>query len=254
MGLVEPIGGRGSLGQGDLLRDLAFYGAAIDGTPEQVSEAVAGLVISRNCNALRASHVLVAPVVSYRRETFAQLRDGAVSMDRARRLMAGLRDGWNEPDIFYLGPIQALGHERYAANLRHICSFGVPVADAERASWVEGKRVARLSTSHRRHLHARLFRAFADEGFDDFSWWPTQDLNLIVAKGRQEIADAQRQLAAAEISLETGRSDGSVEPKQLQRALSGRQAKIGTARLDLEKAQAALRPYLDELARRETAE
>ncbi|WP_222932478.1 hypothetical protein, partial [Allochromatium humboldtianum] len=109
-----------------------------------------------------------------------------------RKAFFALRDGDGMPDVFYLGhfPDQATG--RLAAKLDMLFSIKVPTNEKDRKDWVAKHRVATLSNDHRRHLHARIMLAFGREGFDDFAWWPDEDLKIAIVSGKQTLLEADK--------------------------------------------------------------
>lgn len=251
MALIEQPQPTGPLVQGDILSGLTLYRTDVAANPQRLADkgsaVTTGLVLSRNCNACREPFVLVAAVLPFQRQDFVRLTQPEISLDDARRFMAGLRDGWTEPDTFYIGPIPQLGKGRYAANLKLVSTIGLPGDSNERQDWLKQRRLGRLVSAHRRHLHSRLLRAFADEGFGDYDGWPTEDLELIADAGRNEVAKLETEIRNLQLKLNAGQSDGSTR----DRALQGYQGQIEKLRALLAEKQQALQPYLAELQRRE---
>ena len=105
------------------------------------------------------------------------------------------------------------------------------------------RRVATLAPDFARdlHLHLRVLRAFASLGFDDHRWPSTEDLQWLATQGQADLAAAGlavRQLEAQEASREA-------EGTQFK------EADLANARRRLAELQDRVRPFEQELARRQ---
>lgn len=233
----------GPLRQGDILKDLIFY---VTGEDVAIAEAEVPfcVVISRDCNAIRSSNVLVGEIRLYRPEEFTEILSGDMSFDEARRTMDSLRDGDSTPDTCYLGPLLD-GEQRYAVSLDRIHTVEVPKGDA-RSTWIEKHRVFQLDADFIRHLQIKLFSSVAKQGFEDFTWWPTQDLEALVVVGKRDISSLNTKHNEAILELKGAEQQHNVHERELQ----NRQKNVNNLAADIEKAMELLEPYQTELNRR----
>jgi len=150
-------------------------------------------------------------------ETFADILD----------FLADLRDGTDAPDVFYLG--QVPGFEgRFGARLDSVHTIQIPPL-AEQRAFTDQKRIGRLHSDFVRDLHTRIFRAFTTLGFDDHRWMSTADLKWVVARGKQEMLDAESAVQKARAGLLAAQAQGfrnEGEKKQLEKAITDAQAKL----------------------------
>ena len=73
MPIVElPVSSDLSLAQGDILKGLTFIIADESGNPRVTPDAL-GLVLSRNCNAIRDKTIIVVEILPYSAETFTNI-------------------------------------------------------------------------------------------------------------------------------------------------------------------------------------
>ncbi len=232
----------GPLRQGDILKGLELYMSTHDGA---ASEPVPFcVVLSRDCNALRSASIVVAEIHSYVPEEFKEIFSGSVGLDAARRRLDGLRDGDGTPDTCYLGPLLE-GEVRYAVSLERIHTVEVPVGEG-REKWVETHRAFQLALDFIRHLQIRLFSSVAKQGFDDFRWWPKQDLDSLVAVGKKELADLQATSEAAKLKLKQAEVEGAREKE-----LAGRRGEVANFDGALQATATQLEPYEAELKERQ---
>jgi hypothetical protein len=165
------------LSQGDILRKVSFAVTDVEGNLAADAKAKYLLVVARPCNAVRAPAVTVAPIVPFPLDLNhlnESKAESGPSLDRMRRILAGIRDGGQFSDSFYLGTLEA-SNRRFAAQLSTLSTIQVPVKSEERAAWIKERRVWRLHDDFVKDLHLRLFTAFARLGFDDETWFVDAD-------------------------------------------------------------------------------
>lgn len=236
------------LTQGDILDSLPFATANDDGNLSADKRAQYVMVVSRPCKALRDEHVIVAPVhesqIDLGRLTAkkGEAADAAPTetLERMRRVLAGIRDGGQFSDSFYLGPIEAgqNGGRRFAADLSALSTQRVPTTNA-RQQWVDERRVASLDQEFARDLHMRLLNTFARLGFDDHRWLSDEDLNVLITSGQQELNGATRAFLDAERAIQQQVADGKTPSGKQKEALESLRRKEGDVR-------DSLAPYLSE--------
>jgi hypothetical protein len=186
---------------------------------------------------------VVAAITEKAPEIFGAL--AGRSLEETRRLMASLRDGDGTPDRFYLGTIPGREPRRAFARLDLVSLIKVPEEADVRKGWVSVRRIGTLSQDHRRHLHTSLFLAFGREGFDDFAWWPDDDLKIVIAAGSREVSEAKAAQAARLSNFQAASAEDMKEKK-----LSGMKQESAKAAKRVEEAEEELKPYLDEWQRR----
>lgn len=204
----------GELMQGDILKLKTFVSwAAADGNVR--SEAVEyGIVLSRNCLAVRSATILVARLKAMKVEAFDELTKGELSADQLRRRLDQLRQGASSPDLLYLGTVP--GHRnkvRFGVALDAIMTVVVPDEGESRQKWVEAHRVARLCPDYRRQLHLRFFAAVGFEGFDDERSWCDDDLLLLTARARRDWQAAQMSISEVRTKIGVAEAEPNSEKK-----------------------------------------
>lgn len=245
--VVRPADGD-ALTQGDILRGLSFATATADDKLKADTRAQFLLVVSRPCKSLRDEFVIVAPVVQTKLD-LTQLRQQLegkgekVTLDRMRRFLAGIRDGAQHPDTFYLGDLEEGSGKRFGADLSAFSTLQVPSEDTARANWVKQHRVWRLDIEFARDLHVRVFNSVARLGFDDHAWFADPDLEVMITEGQKEIAQLGIALADAQRAVQTKEAAGENVAKGLVEQVEARTR-------DLREAEQQLAPYLAEKAKR----
>lgn len=239
-----------ALTQGDILKGLSFAVATWDDKLQADLRAKYLLVISRPCKSLRDEFVVVAPVVQSKLD-LSQARQHMegkgerVTLDRMRRFLAGIRDGGQYTDSFYVGDLDEGSNKRFAADLSSFSTLRVPKDGAARLAWIKEHRVWRLDLEFARDLHVRIFNSVARLGFDDYSWFATPDLEIMITEGQKEISQRQLALAEAQGAVQNKEGAGDNVAAQLR-------AHIATRQNELREAEEELAPYLAEQARRQT--
>src|SRR5262245_56611803 len=116
------------LSQGDILRKVSFVLADSAGIPVLDTQVYFVLVVSRPCKALRDEAVTVAPVVPFPLDlkSLIEGKPSGLGLDQMRRIMAGIRDGGQYSDSFYLGALQDSSNKRFAAQLTRLSTVMVP--------------------------------------------------------------------------------------------------------------------------------
>jgi hypothetical protein len=243
MPLLEPATGGDDLVQGDLLSGVSLFGGdLVKGAGYRINGRSHCLVVSRDCVAVRDPQVVVAAVKQFNPTPPV---DAEADEEDVRHFFEDFREGIIEPDTFYLGSIPG-GPERFAARLDELCTVKLPSADAERSKWIAEHRVARLTPDFVRALPVRLFMTFGRVGYNDHTWYCTQDLEWLVKKGRASIAKSKADLAVAEADLAQTQLSAPANSGRLE--ADG--TKIRGLRGAVQKAEAKLAPFEAELTSR----
>lgn len=262
--VIPPQSGR-PLDQGDILKGVKVAATVAPTWKASFNiEADFVLVVSRPCKAVRAEKIIVAPITTFDLDLITlgqRLDDGSKekskereapkrpSLDRLRRYLQGIRDGGDVTDSFYLGSLDPTKPgRRYAADLSALFTILLPEGEdhAERRTWVQECRVARLDEAYIRDLHIRLHLTFGRLGFDDHAWYTERDLDDMILAGEAEVVEREKDLKDTQISTSAAEAKGDDASKR-----AGELKKKQDA-CDL--AKTALRPYLDERARRKSVE
>lgn len=230
-----------ALQQGDLLDDVVTATTDAKGDTN-CSPAGLVLVVSRNCQALRAKTVTVARV---HKRPLQGLKEQAESLEQVIEFLKQLRDGDGQPDTFYLGELESNSTDRYVAKFDQLFTIEIPDRADERREYLKKHRRFRLDEAFSHDLHQRIFRAFASMGFDDAQWYPDADLKLILELGRSQRATLQARLQAAQSELALVKTSGG--SKKDERSID---ADRETTRKSLEKLEKVLLPIEEEEARR----
>ncbi len=244
MGLIFEPEADAPLRQGDILEGVALYQTADDGEEAVPVDVDYVLVLSRHCNAVRKSAVIVAAITEVTPEDFAKLSE--LSLDETRRYLAAVRDGDGTPDRFYLGPLPGREPRRACARLDLVYSIQIPENDSARREWIASRRRGTLSNEHRRHLHTSLLLAFGREGFDDYAWWPDGDLKIMIAAGKRELIEAQRK----QLDIVPNYQAAALAEKKVDEKIKGVGNQAVKATEGVNNAQDALDPCLAEWRRR----
>jgi hypothetical protein len=234
------------LSQGDILRKVPFAVTDADGNLAAEGKATYLMVIARPCNALRDAALTVAPIVPFPVDLSVlneSKSESGPSLDRMRRILAGIRDGGQFSDTFYLGTLEP-SSKRFAAQLSTLSTIQVPVKPDERAAWIKDRRVWRLHEDFVKDLHLRLFVAFARLGFDDYAWFADADLAVMITAGESEVAGLKMALTEAERAVQAKEALNQQVPEAQKKA-------IETRRVAVQEAEQRLRPYQEEQARRQ---
>lgn len=251
MTLVETIARAEPLQQGDILSGLELYFSALGGSVSPVDGEI-GLVLSRNCKAVRSGFIIVAVVAPYQTDNFRKISSNtpegkSPSLDVMRRRFDAIRDGQGQPDQFYLGTLPGQGNLRFAAKLDSVHTIQLPDVSPERESWLSERRIARLSNDHRRSLQTRFFDSIAHEGFDDFRWWCDQDLEMLTTVGNQQLIEIEAQITHIKLELLTLEGLGSEQDTNKSK---GFQKKLQSLEKEKETKHREIEPYLQEQQRR----
>lgn len=234
------------MSQGDILRNVPFAVTTADGICGVDKKAAYVLVVARPCNASRKAAVTVAPVVPFPVDLTGlneSKSESGPTLDRMRRILAGIRDGGQFSDAFYLGTLEE-SHKRFAAQLSTLATVQVPAEPAERAAWVSRHRVWRLHDEFVKDLHLRIFVAFTRLGFDDYAWFADADLDVMITAGESEVAGLRTALTDAERAVQT-REAGN------QKVSDAHKKAVETYRTAVRDAEERLRPYSQERAHRQ---
>jgi hypothetical protein len=240
MPIIETVSADQPLSQGDILQGIKLYSTAKSWAADDGSAVIANkrlcLVISRPCNCQHKQHVIAVAIEKYsagipKLDTFEDIQ----------QFLQDLRDGNGSPDVFYIGDVpQREG--RFAARLDSFHTVEIPIDATDVESFLRSRRIGRLHIDFIRELHARIFRAFASLGFDDYGWLSNEDLNLLIQKGKAAVAVAEAQ-------------KHEIEAQKAVKEFSSQQLSskpIEAADKALEKAQADLAPYIAEAAKRQS--
>jgi hypothetical protein len=243
MPIIEPADSRLPLFQGDLLKDVRLF-VTKETWEESGGESFKTahklcLVISRPCVIGHKPNVVVAAI----EKMGDNVPRDVETFEDVLNFLTDLRDGPDAPDVFYLG--QVPGYEgRFGARLDSLHTVAVPKDAAAQRRFTDQKRVGRLTVDFARDLHTRIFRAFATLGFDDHRWLSTYDLRWLVARGRQEVHDAQSALDQAQTALLSAQARGfrnEGERTQLEKVVAAAQAALDEITRRLEPYEAELK-------------
>ena len=199
MPITEPAQHAATLSQGDILEGIRLFVTkeSPDGGEAVLSKASMALVLSRPCVAAHKGSVTVAAIEKYAGNVPADVK----TFDEVLGFLQDTRDAPDSPDVFYIGQISNR-EGRFCARLDSIHCVQIPKDGALRQAFLAKHRVARLHPDFARDLHLRHFRAFSSLGFDDISWFSTEDLIWLVAAGRAELAGAESELREKQAAKE----------------------------------------------------
>lgn len=246
MPIVVPAPEGSELTQGDILKGIPFCVMGPDGSANVDPKATHVLVLSRPCKAIRDGGVVVAPVSPAPLDVSALNADPSGGLDRLRRYFASVRDGSMRgefSDSLYLGEIPPNKTKRFACDLNTLGTILVPKEPAERHQWVNERRVARMHEAFLRDLHTRLVLTFTRLGFDDYAWYSDADLSMMITAGEAEVAHCQLELSNARRAIETREAASAMVAAKMQEEVQRKQTNVDAA-------QRALRPYVEERERR----
>ncbi len=207
MPIIEPPIPERPLAQGDILRGVALFltkdswteaGGEHHKAPHRLC-----LIISRPCVVGHKPNAVVAAIEKMK----DNVPDAVKTFEDIRDFLTDLRDGSGSPDVFYLGQVPGFDG-RFGARLDFVHTIQIP-DEADQRAFTDQKRIGRLHEDFIRDLHTRIFRAFSTLGFDDYRWMSTQDLIWLVARGRQEVLDAEAALQSGRTARAQQRPRGS---------------------------------------------
>lgn len=238
MAILRPAEPDAPLQQGDLLDDVLT--ATTDGEAPTCSKPGMVLVVSRNCQAIRARNIIVARVI---KRPLEGLKEEATSLEDLVRFLEMVRDGEGTPDTFYLGELAADSAERYVAKFDQLFTITVPEDSEQRSAYLRTHRRFSLTPDFAHDLHQRLFRAFASMGFDDEAWFSDADLKLVVEHGRSLLKEVDAAITKANSRLQLVLASGGnkKEEKELRKTLEEAEPKATKLRKDLAPLEAELR-------------
>ena len=234
MPIIETVAETEPLSHGDVLKGVKLF--STDGSGEQsvTSKASFCLVLSRPCVVAHKPLLMVAAIEEFK---YSISKDVA-SFDEMLAVMTGIRDASQSPDVFYLGTLPSISG-RFCARLEQLHCLHVPQGE-QRTRFVERYRIARLNADFCRDLQLRLFRSYASLGFDDLSWFPTEDLQSLMQFAQTEVSRAQSKVDELKATKE----------RQLLQSLRFNEADLTTAEKALNQLNERFGPYRSELDRR----
>jgi hypothetical protein len=254
MPVVIPAEKGTPLQQGDILEGIALAVGDSNGNLMSVGER--GLVLSRNCNALRDSQIVVASVI---RQGLPET-PSSKTFDNYRRYLARLRDGDGSPDRVYLGTFDEQNpSQRYSAKLDSIHTIMLPDEKnaAERQRWVDEHRKYCLHGDFLRDLHVRFTLAFCRLGFDDDGWYSDSDLDLLLRAGEVEMSSLNRSLAETKESLSKKKLEMSESNNPgaggVKKAIEGLEKELKNQEEKMKDLEGKLAPLIREKERRSQA-
>jgi len=197
------------LTQVDILKGLALFATEAnweeDGGSHYRVKSPLCMVISRPCAAIHRPQILVAEIEKIQ----APLPKDLNTLEKVRRALEELRDGLGSPDRFYLGQeIPSFSVQgRFFARLDSMHTVKVP-SSGKLAEFLRIHRTATLAEEFRRDLHRRIFSSVATLGFDDHGWYPSQDLEWVIAVGKKELSEIEAQISAKEAEMKKNVASG----------------------------------------------
>ena len=244
MPILIEASGDAPLTQGDILKDLALFATEANGGDPGSSYKVKSplcMVVSRPCAVLHKQQIIVAAI----ERVAVPLPREAKTLESVRQFLEELRDGGGTPDRFYLGQQIPNFHEegRFFARLDSLHTVKAPPA-GQLAELLRVRRIATLADDFRRDLHRRVFSAFATLGFDDFGWYPNQDLNWIIAVAEEEVSSIEKDIKEKESQISKNIAAGESSRNQ---SLS---SEVERLRGNLTQVRGKLDPFRDERAKR----
>ena len=214
MPIIEPISSSAPISQGDFLSDLPLFVSSKSGESRRAPHRIC-LVLSRPCNAIRDSKLVVAAVEKYPDSVPRDLD----SFDKVLDFLESIRDGRKTPDLFYVGQIPN-NSGRFAVRFDAIHTIDVPSNQADRLEFVTKHRIGRLHVQFARDLHLRIFRAFASLGFDSQNWLSDPDLNWLTKQAKTDIAKLEAELREAQTEFAKKQSAGESAPEERVKKLT----------------------------------
>jgi hypothetical protein len=239
MPIVELPKPGAPLTQGDILKGITLFSTKDSWAGGVHVEAPFDmcLVVSRPCAIAHKQHVIVAGIANYPDGVPKEAND----FERVLDFLTGRRDGIRSPDLFYLGHLPA-ETGRFCARMDSLHTIHIPSDQAVMDEFLKVNRVASLIADFARDLHLRIFSAFASLGFEDNSWFSTEDLEWLVNQGRSDISKAEHSVN----DLLTQKSSLAAQGKQFaEKSLTSAEAK-------LDELRTKVAPFEAELKRRQT--
>jgi hypothetical protein len=232
MPIIEPVHADAPIAQGDVLCEVPLHRTLIaDGDPRnERSKSPLCMVISRPCNLMHKSDLLVAEIAKYSRS----VPKDVCRFDQALDFLKTQRDGIASPDCFYLGEIPGRDG-RFVAKLDALFTLSVP----DKRNLLK-YRIASLNLDFQRDLHLRVFNAIASLGFDDVDWLPTSDLEFLKQIGEGELADLESQAA----------DERAVKARQEFNSSKFSDKKLAELEQSISSLRAVMEPYLAKLSER----
>jgi hypothetical protein len=230
--------------QGDILSGLALFATEENwgetGSSYKVKSPLC-MVVSRPCAVLHKRQIIVAAI----ERVVVPLPRDMKTVETVRQFLEELRDGGGSPDRFYLGQqIPNFRKEgRFFARLDSLHTVKVPPSE-QLAELLRVHRIATLADDFRRDLHRRVFSAFATLGFDDFGWYPNQDLDWIIAVAEQEVSSLERDIKEKEAQISKNIAAGEGSKNQ------GLNSEVDKLRGNLTEVRARVEPFKAERAKR----
>ena len=169
------------------------------------------MVISRPCTVFHKRQIIVAAIERFSQPPPRELN----TLVKVRQFLEQLRDGFGSPDRFYLGQqIPNYPQEgRFFARLDSLHTVKLPPSE-ELTRVVAARRIATLSEDFRRDLHRRVFSAVEELGFADYGWYPDQDLEWLIAIGRQELSPIEKEISEKEAEIANNIASGNRDRNQ----------------------------------------
>ena len=241
MPIVEAADPATDLSQGDILRITKVHAVAEDGNVRTI-DCIACLVLSRDCVAEHKGQVVAAPIhrFAFKIPEYGKEQSRKEIFEDIKEMLAELRDGGASPDRVYLGSIEGLDKAfRQVAWLDHLSTIFVPKETTPRAEWLRTVRIGRLTDDFRRALAIRITWAFGRIGFDDFTWYPTEDLRLIVEQAEGALAELRAAVASEQLTLARAKADAAVNPKEI----TGREGTLNNRKKTRDDFEALVRQF-----------
>lgn len=197
MPITETALADAPLSQGDILSDLRLFATKIapgGGEAASVPNRFA-LVMSRPCVAVHKENITVAAIEKYKGSVPSDVKN----FEDILGFLVDTRDALEAPDVFYIGQIPGFDG-RFCARIDSLHCIQIPSDATARMDFLRKHRIAKLHPDFLRDLHLRLFRTFASLGFDDLSWFSTEDLEWLVSAGRADVASAEGDLQQKQVA------------------------------------------------------
>lgn len=234
MPIIESVSETEPLSQGDVLKGVKLFSTDSSGEGPVQSKATYCLVLSRPCVVAHKVLLTVAAIEEFK----FSIANTVESFDEMLAVMTSIRDASQSPDVFYLGALPSV-QGRFCARLEQLHCLLLPQGE-QRTSFLQRHRIAKLDVDFSRDLHLRLFRSYASLGFDDLSWFPTEDLQSILQFADTDVSRAQTRLQGLKATKER---------QQLQDKKFN-ESDLSAAERSLNELNQKFDPYRQELQRR----
>ena len=222
MPIIEQPNSHDDLSQGDILEGVNLFESIVDSagkTKQNELRSQYCLVLSRDCVCAHKDRIVVSEIAKLQANVGKEVQSFQDALD----FLNDLRSNDGAPDCFYLGNLPNLP-DRYVARLDSVHTVNLK----RTRQIVQGKRIARLTQEFIKDLQLRFFRSFASFGFDDHSWFTTEDLEFLVS-----FISADK--AKFDVELTKGSFNNPDKAQKIQSSLAQYEIEVRPFREELER-------------------